>query len=520
MDSLFITTGYAGSGWDLALFACSLDAYEGVDADQLSSWRDQMAARSSCGQALELRSEIDPDASMLEVLDQWLSRQDYSRPLILADERDFWLLDVWAARCPQARFLLFYTAPETALIQALLRGDQPDDFLSGWRMAARHLIGFQRRYRRRALLLDADSARLDPQGMVEAVRGLGLELSLFDRESSAPSVELPLERMLVRRWLDMQPDLPLLQAELEAHALPLADRPPQPDPDPSQLVEHYLRERAQRSAERDVQERLIAEKEEGLAQARERLSTLEADYKDSKEENELLLLQLHQVQEELESQFLSAKEQEASLIQARDEQARRVAERDSELSQARGRLSMLEADHKDIKEENELLLLQLHQVQEELEQYFLKYQALVPESSDPTGSSPPERSAVMPPRAATRRSVRRPRPPALKFRGLFAKNRKERKRLERYIAIIKESRLFDEEWYLRQYPDVAEAGFDPVEHYVCHGVADRRNPSSWFDTHFYMTRHPDVAGSIMNPLVHYHRFGQAENRQTRPGWNG
>ena len=71
-------------------------------------------------------------------------------------------------------------------------------------------------------------------------------------------------------------------------------------------------------------------------------------------ENELLLAQLHQVQEELESVFLKSKQFEETA------------------SQAAAKLKAETAKAKDLQEENDLLLAQLHQVQEELERYYLK----------------------------------------------------------------------------------------------------------------------------------------------------
>lgn len=129
----------------------------------------------------------------------------------------------------------------------------------------------------------------------------------------------------------------------------------------------------------------------------------------------------------------------------------------------------------------------------------------------------------------------------------------ERRRLQQETALLKKSKLFDAEWYLQRYPDVAGAGVDPVLHYLVHGAANGRdpsphfstpfyresypnvtrnplvdyldggaaagrNPSSTFDSAAYLERYPDVAKAGLNPLVHYVRFGKAENRAT--GVNG
>jgi hypothetical protein len=42
-------------------------------------------------------------------------------------------------------------------------------------------------------------------------------------------------------------------------------------------------------------------------------------------------------------------------------------------------------------------------------------------------------------------------------------------------------RLFDGDWYLGAYPDVAAAGADPLEHFLGY-PAERRNPNALFDS--------------------------------------
>jgi len=52
-------------------------------------------------------------------------------------------------------------------------------------------------------------------------------------------------------------------------------------------------------------------------------------------------------------------------------------------------------------------------------------------------------------------------------------------------AMIRDSGLFDEAWYLATYADVADAGLDPIEHYLTIGAARGYNPNPLFDTGFY-----------------------------------
>src|SRR5690606_30022043 len=78
------------------------------------------------------------------------------------------------------------------------------------------------------------------------------------------------------------------------------------------------------------------------------------------------------------------------------------------------------------------------------------------------------------------------------------------------------SELFDREYYLQTYPDVAAAGIDPVEHYVRFGAEEGRDPGPNFRTRYYLDSNPDVAASGQNPLKHYLEYGRAEGRSTMP----
>lgn len=99
------------------------------------------------------------------------------------------------------------------------------------------------------------------------------------------------------------------------------------------------------------------------------------------------------------------------------------------------------------------------------------------------------------------------------------RQRRQKLRLARDAELIAGSGLFDPEWYLRTYPDVAAAGEDPLIHYLQHGVAERRNPNPLFDTDWYLRQYPDVAATGFNPLVHYVARGAAEKRDPGPGFS-
>lgn len=81
-------------------------------------------------------------------------------------------------------------------------------------------------------------------------------------------------------------------------------------------------------------------------------------------------------------------------------------------------------------------------------------------------------------------------------------------------------REFDAGWYLRSYPDVARTGVDPFEHFIEHGLKEGRAPNrggtDWtaaFDPVWYLDQYPDVARAGLDPLDHFLNYGLKEGRQ-------
>src|SRR5579859_2056993 len=73
---------------------------------------------------------------------------------------------------------------------------------------------------------------------------------------------------------------------------------------------------------------------------------------------------------------------------------------------------------------------------------------------------------------------------------------------------------FSAHYYLSTYADVADAGHDPLLHYLASGAGEGRNPSPLFSTRFYLETYPEVARDGHNPLEHYVRYGREEGRRT------
>lgn len=80
---------------------------------------------------------------------------------------------------------------------------------------------------------------------------------------------------------------------------------------------------------------------------------------------------------------------------------------------------------------------------------------------------------------------------------------------------IYRSGMFDHNFYLRRYPEVAAEGFNPILHFCSFGWHEKRNPSAAFVTASYMQLNPDVEASGMNPFYHYLRYGRKEGRRSK-----
>ena len=76
--------------------------------------------------------------------------------------------------------------------------------------------------------------------------------------------------------------------------------------------------------------------------------------------------------------------------------------------------------------------------------------------------------------------------------------------------------LFDEVYYVRQYPDLRDAPFDLLRHFMTIGWKQRLNPSPMFSTEFYLRSNPEIGAAGINPLLHYARHGRREKRPAAP----
>ncbi|MFG6371934.1 MAG: glycosyltransferase, partial [Turicimonas muris] len=60
---------------------------------------------------------------------------------------------------------------------------------------------------------------------------------------------------------------------------------------------------------------------------------------------------------------------------------------------------------------------------------------------------------------------------------------------EKAISVVRNSPLFDKDWYLSTYPDIKNAGVDSAGHFFSIGWLEGRDPSYLFNTKEYLRKH-------------------------------
>ncbi len=72
--------------------------------------------------------------------------------------------------------------------------------------------------------------------------------------------------------------------------------------------------------------------------------------------------------------------------------------------------------------------------------------------------------------------------------------------------------FFDNDYYLKENPDVASSGLEPEYHYYNFGEKEGRSPNSYFCPNFYKKLNADVRSIGMSPFQHYISHGFHEGR--------
>jgi hypothetical protein len=414
--------------------ALSVEKQQAMD---MSSWHQHVV--DMIDEEGELQGFVNPGRFMEQMASD-IFLANIKTPLWgWADTRSTLLLDFWQNYDPRVYFVLVCVSPEQLLANAMRSQDENvsvEAVMLQWQQYHQQLLRFYLRNSERSVLVSALDCVQNPSLFVSHITTqwkIKTKLPRLFTLQTPPQKDSHL-LFLAQQLCADEVQIQSLQNELSATRLYLdGSLKSQQDScvySPEEVLASYVLEQKSISVAIDdakqAIDKLISEKallvkkhDEQVTTFKNEKNTIETQAKLATEENELLLLQLHQVQEELEHYFLENqnKEQEFQAQQAQInslietntqnsnsllrelEQVKQESElyfnlcqdkeNESQAQQAQinhltqvietekqntGEIQIANERIAYITQENELLLLQLHQVQEELEHYFLQYQ--------------------------------------------------------------------------------------------------------------------------------------------------
>ena len=292
-----------------------------------------------------------------------------------ANPQSLALLDFWQAFDPQVRFVLVSCSVQRHVAHAIVAGEPVDSLntlIGRWVTEQFQMLNFYHRYPDKTLLIDMDHCIDQPAGLIKAMHQtwqIGLKKVHFPVQS-APQFP-PLVRYLVEQVCETDHQWQSLQNELMSSVTPIGTLWKTPR---SISIKEAINVVFETEQEKNELRLMLKENEREVEQRRQAVSVLEHQLHVKEEEYADILSQFDEVNKQLNQKKRALEE---SLNQAHFQSHQPD---DSQIKTLNDRIQQLtEENHsltnglKDAQEEGELILLQLHQVQEELENYFLKY---------------------------------------------------------------------------------------------------------------------------------------------------
>jgi hypothetical protein len=204
-----------------------------------------------------------------------------------------------------------------------------DNLITSWQQFHTHLLQFYHTYPDRCLLVDIHDCATQFNILNQTCRDewhLPLtDIPETELESEAYPFPAPLARHIAAGFTKNHPEAASLWHEIQATVSRSTSDPVQADSISFNHIAQNYQTTKDRSAElrqiSDLEKQIATQKKE-QTQKEARLKELEQKNQEVSEENDLILLQLHQVQEELESIFLKKQEQKTLLEKAEARWAR------------------------------------------------------------------------------------------------------------------------------------------------------------------------------------------------------
>lgn len=288
-----------------------------------------------------------------------------------ADENSLHLLDFWAGFDPAVRFVLLAESPAQALLRQRHLGNTAQ-LLGQWTHKHHTLLRFALRHPERCLLVWGQQAQQDPQALAQKMaQRWALALSAKPQVPSDAPEPCPLAEHLAAHLCQQQPSVQQLLADLQACVEPLGLLPSAPNADPIALLSRY-QHLSDRSAEAEQLAALQANLKAAQAQTAKTKAELQAAQAKAAEGDKALAAAKASAQAEHSK---AQADLSKALADLKATQAK-AADADKDRAAAQAELDKTRPLLKEAQDEAELLLNQLHVVQEELENYYYRNKEL------------------------------------------------------------------------------------------------------------------------------------------------
>ncbi len=373
---IIVCCGSPASGFEQVadvLYASGLSAAIPVEKDRLTPllWHDQVYdGYHEDSRSIATAAPISPgklwEQRALEILQANLQQDLWG----WSDHRSSWLLEFWSELDPQIYFILTYTNPEEDYARHMLDNSTGQNdighTIGDWLHYNRKLLQFYNKNRERSILINAHSCMLNAQEFVKSCNDrFGVALNSAGLSHTGDKTVIPaIACSLAQAQISDRSDVKELFLEIEATATF-----PAPVEDSSWAGDAWAEYRHLLQTNKDSSLRLT-ELEQNLAR-----------------KERLISERLKKIQEQ--DQKLEQTQGELNQLRQVKSATERVDA--NEISELKKVLEAVKSEKKDIKSENDLILLQLHQVQEELEHYFLLYQEKQTKETNDVSRQPEQR---------------------------------------------------------------------------------------------------------------------------------
>lgn len=409
---IILTCGHPDSGYQLAhaaLLAAGLAQAQPSRRESFTSDELQANLLKACDQDKEEGStcqrQISPGKVWQDMADDLFMGNMAHEPWGWADAGTVRLLDFWNDFDQQIGFVLVYSSPEYAVGEAFRNKRatpaEIDAVIASWTDCNSEILRFYNRHSNRCLLVNASAVIHAPAKFVDqCAETFGIRLELADGYEAGASHVSAIASSLAKALVANRDEAMALYRELESSA--------DFDGGSTSIAEaencHALQEYSTLMSRLDHAVALATEQ-----QARIEQLSLERDEQAMLAgERQGLIRQLTHERDEhakwhhenkkwaetLRAEKIQLEQQHAQLARARDEQTLLADKRYLQIQELTERLGTVQSaldarqsdpgpqQYRELMQENELLFLQLRQIQEELEHYFLQNQELVNRAQD------------------------------------------------------------------------------------------------------------------------------------------